>query len=76
VDFNFLNDQQVEDLQMLAEIIDEMARADGFANLDACLKKHPKRLQTYNRYATAALAAMRRVQGRLINQSLSESDES
>jgi hypothetical protein len=60
---NFLNDRQVEDLQMMAEIINEMAVSDGFPNLDACLKKHPDRFGTYNRYAAAALGAVRRVQG-------------
>ena len=60
---NFLSDRQVEDLQMVAEITNEMAVSDGFLNLDDCLKIHPKRLTTYNRYAFAALHAMRRVQG-------------
>ena len=60
---NFLNDRQVEDLQMVAEITNAMAVSDGFPNLDACLKKFPQRLDIYNRYAIAALQAMRRVQG-------------
>jgi len=60
---NFLSDRQVEDLQMVAEITNAMALSDGFPNLEACLKKYPHRLDTYNRYATAALSAMRRVQG-------------
>jgi hypothetical protein len=63
VEYNFLNDRQTEDMQMLAEIINAMAGADGFRNLEACLKKHPKRLNIYSRYASAALRAMRRVQG-------------
>ncbi len=60
---NFLSERQIEDLQMLAEITNAMAASDGFQNLDACLEKNPKRLNIYNRYATAALRAMRRVQG-------------
>jgi len=76
MDSKYLSERQIEEMQMTAEIIEAMARADGFSNLDACLKKHPNRLETYNKYATAALAAMRRVQGHLINQTLSESDES
>ena len=60
---NFLNDRQVEDLQMVAEIINAMVLSDGFLNLDTCLKKYPDRLDTYNRYAIAALSAIRRVQG-------------
>ena len=60
---NFLSDRQVEDLQILAEITNEMAVSDGFHNLDACLEKYPDRLNFYNRYAVAALQAMRRVQG-------------
>jgi len=63
VESNFLNDRQVEDLQMIAEIINAMALSDGFPNLDACLKRYPDRVDTYNRYATAALSAVRRVQG-------------
>ncbi len=60
---NFLSDRQVEDLQMVTEIINELAFSDGFPNLDACLKNYPDRLETYNRYAIAALNALRRVQG-------------
>ena len=63
MDFECLNDRQVEDMQMTAEIINAMAVADGFPNLDACLAKHPKRIETYNRYASAALRAVRHVQG-------------
>lgn len=63
MEIDFLNEQQIEDLQMMAEIINAMAVADGFADLDSCLKKHPERKETYNKYALAALKAMRRVQG-------------
>jgi len=63
IESNFLNDRQVEDLQMMAEIINAMAVSDGFPNLDACLEKHPGHLDIYNRYASVALQAMRRVQG-------------
>ncbi len=47
IESNFLNDRQVEDLQMTAEIINEMAISDGFKNLDACLEKHPENLDVY-----------------------------
>jgi hypothetical protein len=60
---DFLNDRQVEDLQMVVEITNEMALFDGFPNLASCLEKYPQRLDVYNRYAIAALRAMRRVQG-------------
>jgi hypothetical protein len=63
VEHNFLDDRRIEDLQMIAEIVSAMAMSDGFPDLDTCLKKHPRRLDTYNRYAFAALGAMRRVQG-------------
>lgn len=53
-------------MQMTAEIINAMAVADGFSNLDACLAKHPKRIETYNRYASAALRAVRHVQGKSV----------
>jgi len=60
---NFLSDRQIEDLQMMAEIINAMAVSDGFPNLDACLAKHPEHLDVYNRYATVALRALRSFQG-------------
>ena len=63
IESNFLSDRQVEDLQMIAEIINAMAVSDGFLNLDSCLEKHPQNLDVYNRYATVALHAVRRVQG-------------
>jgi hypothetical protein len=66
VESSFLTDRQVEDLQMISEIINAMVVSDGFQNLDMCLKKHPERLDTYNRYAMAALSAVRRVQGKII----------
>ena len=65
MDLESLNERQIEEMQMTAEIINAMAVADGFLNLDACLAKHPERKETYNRYASAALQAMRRVQGKL-----------
>ena len=55
MDLECLNDRQIEDMQMAAEIINAMAVADGFSNLDACLAKHPKRIETYNRYASAVV---------------------
>jgi len=64
VDFDFLNDRQIEDMQMMAEIMGAMAVSDGFPDLQACLAKHPECKETYNRYASAALQAMRHVQGR------------
>jgi hypothetical protein len=63
IESNFLTERQIEDLQVMAEIINAMAVADGFLNLDACLKKHPERLDIYNRYAVTALNAVHRVQG-------------
>ena len=59
-----LTEGQIEDLQMMAEIVNAMALADGFLNLDACLAKHPERKDIYNRYASAALQAIRHVQGK------------
>ena len=47
---DFLSDRQVEDLQMMAEIVNAMAISDGFLDLDSCLKKHPTRKATYTRY--------------------------
>ena len=64
MDFEFLNDRQIENMQMMAEIMGAMAVSDGFSDLQACLAKYPERKETYNRYATAALQAMRHVQGR------------
>ena len=63
---DIFDDRQVEDLQMITEIIHAMAMSDGFPNLDACLEKHPKRIKFYQRYASAALQAMRRVQGHIV----------
>jgi hypothetical protein len=67
VDLESLNERQIEEMQMTAEIINAMAVADGFLNLDACLAKHPERKETYNRYASAALQAIHHVQGRSQN---------
>jgi hypothetical protein len=64
VDLESLNERQIEDMQMTAEIINAMAVADGVPNLDACLAKHPTRIELYNRYASAALRAVRHVQGK------------
>lgn len=58
-----LDERQAEDIQMMAEIVNAMVIADGFQNLDSCLDKHPDRLDTYTRYASAALRAVRYVQG-------------
>ncbi len=71
---DFLNDRQVEDLQMMAEIVNALAISDGFSDLDSCLKKHPKRLSAYTRYAAAALQAMRHVQGHPV-QPVDEAEE-
>ena len=49
IESNFLNDKQIEDLQMMAEITNAMAVSDGFLNLDACLEKCPENLNVYNR---------------------------
>ena len=71
---DIFDDHQVEDLQMMTEIIHAMAIADGFSNLDACLEKHPKKIKLYHRYASAALQAMRRVQGHIVQFGADEFD--
>ncbi len=63
MDFKFFNERQIEEIQMMAEIVNAMAIADGFSSLDSCLGKHPNRLDTYTRYASSALRAVRDVQG-------------
>lgn len=67
MDLEYLDARQIEDIQMTAEIVNAIAVSDGFVNLDACLQGHPDRKDTYHRYASAALQAIRRVQGRLQN---------
>jgi len=63
IESHFLNDRQVEDLQMIAEIVNAMAISDGFPDVEACSRKYPQRLSAYRRYAGVALQAVRRVQG-------------
>ncbi len=70
-----LDERQAEDIQMMAEIVNAMVIADGFQSLDSCLDKHPDRLDTYTRYASAALRAVRYVQGFPIQIIIDDSEE-
>jgi hypothetical protein len=48
---------------MITEIINEMALSDGLVDLETRLQTQTARLSFYSRYASAALRAVRRVQG-------------
>jgi len=75
VGHRFLDERQAEEIQMMAEIVNAMVVADGFQNLDSCLDKHPDRLDTYTRYASAALRAVRYVQGFPMQIIIDDSEE-
>ncbi|NCC04314.1 MAG: hypothetical protein EOM37_09795 [Proteobacteria bacterium] len=70
-----LDERQAEEIQMLTEIINTMAAVDGYSSIDACLKDHPDQLDTYTRYASAALRAMRYVQGFPVQIIIDDSEE-